>query len=64
MTNRDLRDLERPGDSVEKDAPRRTWRDRLYGKIKVSVNTMNLIIYALIGLLAVTLLLGALTAGR
>lgn len=58
----DLR--ERPGSGAETPAPGKTWRDRLYGKIRVSVATMNRIIYALIGLLVLALLLGALTAGR
>ena len=44
--------------------PRKHWRDRVYGRLKVSVHTMDLIIYAAVALLAVTLILGVLTAGR
>ncbi len=44
--------------------PRRPWRDRVYGRLKVSVRTMDLIIYAAAILLAAALLLGVLTAGR
>jgi len=46
-------------------APRRaTWRDRLYGRLKVSVRTMDLVIIGLVAALAVVLLLGVVTAGR
>ncbi len=44
--------------------PRRPWRDRVYGRLKVSVRTMDLIIYVAVALLAATLILGVLTAGR
>lgn len=44
--------------------PRRPWRDRVYGRLKVSVRTMDLIIYGAAALLAAALLLGVLTAGR
>lgn len=43
---------------------RKPWRDRVYGRLKVSVRTMDLIIYAAVVLLAATLILGVLTAGR
>ena len=35
-----------------------------HGRLKVSVRTMDLIIYAAVALLAATLILGVLTAGR
>ena len=41
-----------------------TWRDRAYGKLKVSVRTMDLIIIGLIAALAAVMLLGVVTAGR
>lgn len=44
--------------------PRKPWRDRVYGRLKVSVRTMDLIIYAAVILLAATIILGVLTAGR
>ena len=44
--------------------PRRPWRDRVYGRLKVSVRTMDVIIYAAIALLALVIILGVLTAGR
>ncbi len=43
---------------------RKPWRDRVYGRLKVSVRTMDLIIYGAAALLAAALLLGVLTAGR
>ena len=44
--------------------PRRPWRDRVYGRLKVSVRTMDLIIIAAAALLVAAILLGVLTAGR
>lgn len=44
--------------------PRKSWRDRLYGKLKVSTHTMDLIIIVLVVLLAITLILGTMTANR
>jgi hypothetical protein len=44
--------------------PRRPWRDRVYGRLKVSVRTMDLVIIAAAALLAAAILLGVLTAGR
>lgn len=64
MSGRDLRERGGAGERAEKPAPGKTWRDRLYGRLKVSVRTMDLLIYTLVGLLALALLLGALTAGR
>lgn len=44
--------------------PRKPWRDRVYGRLKVSVRAMDVIIYAGVALLALAILLGVLTAGR
>ena len=43
--------------------PRRPWRDRVYGRLKVSVRTMDLVIIAAAVLLVAAILLGVFTAG-
>jgi hypothetical protein len=44
--------------------PRRPWRDRVYGRLKVSVRTMDIIIYGAVALLVLVIILGVVTAGR
>ncbi|MGI6696806.1 MAG: hypothetical protein ACOX6O_11325 [Christensenellales bacterium] len=48
----------------EPEAPRPTWRDRFYGRIKVSVRTMDRIIIGLVAALVIILLIALITAGR
>ncbi|MDD4081140.1 MAG: hypothetical protein PHP02_06980 [Eubacteriales bacterium] len=40
------------------------WRERVYGKLKVSVATMDKIIIAVVVLLGIVLLLGVITGNR
>jgi hypothetical protein len=54
----------RLAEAEKSNQPRRSWRDRLYGRLKVSVRTMDLIIIIAVVLLAATLILGVLTARR
>jgi hypothetical protein len=56
--------LDALGQSESAARPRLPWRDRVYGKLKVSVRAMDTIIYTAVGLLALVLLLGILTAGK
>ena len=61
----DLREIRAEMAEAESTArPRRPWRDRVYGKLKVSVRTMNVIIYGAVALLVLVIILGVLTAGR
>ncbi len=53
-----LRDDNQPRES------RKTWRDKLYGRIKVSVRTMDKVIIGLVAALVIILLVAVLTAGR
>ncbi len=48
----------------EAGRPRKPWRDSLYGRIKVSVATMDKIIIGLVALLVAALLLGLVTGGQ
>lgn len=59
--------METQAEAAEADRaamPRKPWRDRVYGRLKVSVHTMNIIIYCAVGLLVLAILLGVLTAGK
>ncbi len=38
--------------------PRKPWRDRLYGGLKVSVRTMDLVIGGIVALIVVALVVG------
>jgi hypothetical protein len=65
MKGGDLRETgERAAQAVKSGQPRKPWRDRLYGRLKVSVRTIDLIIIIAVVLLAATLILGVLTARR
>ena len=62
---RDARELRGELAGAEETAKGRVpWRDRLYGRLKVSVATMDKIIIAVVVLLAIGLLLGVITGNR
>lgn len=65
MKNIDPREAQvRLAEAEKSNQPRRSWRDRLYGRLKVSKQTMDVVIIILIALIAATLVLGAVTANR